>query len=888
MIQKNGYFWRSIINQNKTAQKMKKFLLLAALAAVVQFSSAQAPTVRPQSLQNPHIQPSSNEDRPVVVLPNGGNTTSSHVVTNGHNKTTNTEKSLLNGTPLNSQAIGTSGNLLTITTFNCNQLYCNNQLNAVTFIHRSDPAVNATENIAEYNFDYSKNGGTTWKSNIGPITISNNPNITIDNNGTDPHGRFPQGLIFNPNGNTNIDSGYLVYSGTWHNEPVSGTTGNWVGQLRGRGNLNGDSTTFNVHVDTINNGITDIATGMCQSVPGIFWAVNEDFTGTFSTSSNDITRGIIVEKGVWDSIAHDVVWTASEIHQAFDSFTANSVIVSAAQSFNIAFDPTGQIGWISCIGDITNGPVDSTLNPIFWKSTDGGNTWSHAMQVPLDSLPGVTAALHALTIYTTPTGVTPGLQTSGIPTTSFESNMTVDYAGNPHFLCTVGNGGSYSIESGAGYTMYDITQNPADSACQPTWGSWAAIYIDSIATLRGNTTLDNPQLTEDNRPLVSRTVDGKRLYFFWEASDPLFALPGSSPVGDDNTLRNLFVRGFDVAHSTSTAIVNLTQGDVNWGGPTLAFPNPGNFGQANYPTVSPVVLQNGTNDIIPVVLTQIDLSGQDLSAGEAQFWYVNNISFSQFDYTNGLSATLSLIGADTVYLPKGTAYNDSGAVINYLDTLCTHSGLLHIVTNGSSLNINVPGTYFFYYAAEDANNEIYATGVRVVIVVSAPVANFSYVNIGNNTVQFYDSSLYNPTGWAWTFGDGANDNVDQNPSHQYATFGSYNVCLTASNAIGSSAPFCQTINVVNGINNIDFASSISMFPNPTSGLVNITLSGNNAIDFTVSVYNILGDQVIATSDYKAGTTNVEFNTGTLADGVYLVKINSNQGSAVKRLVVSHK
>ena len=868
---------------------MKKFLLLAALAAVVQISSAQAPTMtKPASLGNPRILPSSNEDRPVVLLPQGSNGSHSHVVPTGHKGTNNNEKSLLNGTALHSQAVGTSGNLNTIITFNCNQLYADNLLNLVSFIHRSDPTFNVQENIAEYSFDFSKDGGNTWKSNIGPITVSTNPNITIDNNGTDPHGRFPQGLIYNPIGNTLADSGYLVYNGTWHNEPLNATTGGWVGQLRGRGNFYGDSATFNVHVDTINNGVTDVATSLTQSAPGIFWTVNEDWTGTFASTS-DLTRGIIVEKGVWDSIAHDVVWTASEIYQQFDSFNSSGTLLSAAQSFNIAFDPTGQIGWISCLGDITNGPVDSTLTPIFWKSTDGGATWSQAMQIPLDSLPGVTAALNLSTIYTTPSGVTPGIATSGIPTTSFESNMTVDYAGNPHLLCTVGNGGGYSIESGAGYTMYDITLNPNDSACRPTDNGWAAIFVDSVATLRGNTTADGTPLTEDNRPLISRTLDGKRLYFFWEASDPNYAQPGSAAQGDDNTFRNLFGRGFDVAHSTSTPVVNLTQGDVNWGGPTLAYPNAGIYGAANYPTVSPVVLQHGTTDIIPLVLTQIDVSGADLSSGEAQFFYINNLSFSQFDFTNGLSATLTPIGAPSDTIVKGTAYTDAGATINYLDTLCSHSGLLHIVTNNSSLNDTVPGTYYIYYAAEDVNGNIYATGYRTVVVVSAPVANFGYANTGsNNTVQFSDSSLYNPTSWAWTFGDGVSDNVDQNPAHQYSTFGTYTVCLTASNAYGTSAQVCKTINVVNGINAIDFASSINMFPNPTSGTVTITLNGNTTADFTVAAYNILGDQVIATANYQAGTTSVALNTATLADGVYLVKIQSNQGTAVKRLTVSHK
>ena len=876
---------------------MRKFLLLSAIAAVVQISSAQAPTARPQKLGNSWIQQSMQEDRPVVVIPQGNTSaaSTSHVI-NTHRTNTarhgNTLKSLGNGATLNEQAIGSAGNLLTITNFNCNQLYGYNsgQIDLVSFIHRTDNTVSPTGNIAQYSYDFSKDGGNTWSNNVGPFTVGTIPNgDIIDNAGTDPHGRFPQGAIFNRSGNNNPDSAYLVYSGTWHNSPPTGTaTGSWMGQMRGRGQFTGDSSTFNVHVDTVNNGAVNIASGFCAGAPGVFWAVNQDWSGTFSTTSNDITRGVIVEKGVWNANTRDIDWTYNEIYQQFDSFTANSVIITAAQSFDIAFDPTGQNGWISCLGDISLNPVDSTNNPIFWHTTDGGAHWSNAMQIPLDSLPGVVAALNLVTLYQgPPPGNNPtGLVTSGIPTTSFQAKLTVDYLGNPHLFTTVGNGNSYSIESGAGYTAYDITLNPTNS-CTPTWNGWAAVFVDSIQTLRGNTTTDATPLTEDNRPLVSRSADGTKLFFFWSATDV------NTAQGDNNEFPNLWVRGFDIVHSTSTPSINLTEGDSRFGGPTTNFPNGGNIEGASlqgafYPTVSPIALPyQSTGWNIPVVLTQIDYTANAGSSSDpAQFWYVSNINFSPFDFTNGITATVSLNGADTVYLPVNTSYSDAGATLNYLDTACTHSGILHIVTNSSGLVDSVPGTYYVSYSAEDSAGNIYATTNRVVVVTSPPVANFSYFVSSGFGVQFTDLSLYNPTSWSWTFGDGGSD-VVQNPYHGYTAAGSFNVCLTASNTYGSSAQHCQLV-AVTGINDIEFASRINMFPNPANGRVTLSLEGNATPDFKLSVYNVLGEEVMPVSEYKAGTTNVDMNVSALSSGVYLVKVQSNQGSAVKRLTVSHK
>lgn len=72
---------------------------------------------------------------------------------------------------------------------------------------------------------------------------------------------------------------------------------------------------------------------------------------------------------------------------------------------------------------------------------------------------------------------------------------------------------------------------------------------------------------------------------------------------------------------------------------------------------------------------------------------------------------------------------------------------------------------------------------------AAPLANFSYS--GDPTVTFTDLTIGEPTGWDWSFGDGG-VSTDQNPVHTYTTNGTYNVCLTATNALGTSTS-CQDV-----------------------------------------------------------------------------------------------
>ena len=55
-----------------------------------------------------------------------------------------------------------------------------------------------------------------------------------------------------------------------------------------------------------------------------------------------------------------------------------------------------------------------------------------------------------------------------------------------------------------------------------------------------------------------------------------------------------------------------------------------------------------------------------------------------------------------------------------------------------------------------------------------------------NPIQFTDRTTNLPTSWLWDFGDGTTSTA-QNPSHQYAATGSYNVTLSATNTNGTAS-----------------------------------------------------------------------------------------------------
>jgi PKD repeat protein len=88
-------------------------------------------------------------------------------------------------------------------------------------------------------------------------------------------------------------------------------------------------------------------------------------------------------------------------------------------------------------------------------------------------------------------------------------------------------------------------------------------------------------------------------------------------------------------------------------------------------------------------------------------------------------------------------------------------------------------------------NAIYIDNINItgVTTAPAPVANFSASSTTTcvgQSVNFTDLSTNTPTSWSWTFTGGTPaSSTAQNPTVTYATAGTYNVSLTATNASGN-------------------------------------------------------------------------------------------------------
>ena len=101
-----------------------------------------------------------------------------------------------------------------------------------------------------------------------------------------------------------------------------------------------------------------------------------------------------------------------------------------------------------------------------------------------------------------------------------------------------------------------------------------------------------------------------------------------------------------------------------------------------------------------------------------------------------------------------------------------------------------PGVYTVTLTATSSTGS--STAVRQVTVTGPPSTSFAAsVTSGPAplTVAFTDTSSGTPavTGWSWNFGDGSVVSTSRNPTHLFASLGTYTVTLTATNASGSTS-----------------------------------------------------------------------------------------------------
>lgn len=440
----------------------------------------------------------------------------------------------------------------------------NRAINTVAFVHRKSATYTAASN--------SNSGsivamiGTGWPSIVWDSTCiwTNAANLA----------RYPQGGMYNPLGNTNKNNAYVVGMG-----PVTGGSG-WLGNWYASKSLNGAGTNApgtdqQSHLDaspTIKKhamsrySFTSIEGGLVRSMATVLNDINGTTNPTYGL------RGAAMVKGQFNAGAF--VWSVDSFIPPVNTRTDGSALVYGVPVQ--AWSEDGTVGYVVMLGSRAGTPIHmSGYQPIVYKTTNSGSSWT--LLPAADYTTGWFKAFADRTypITTNSNVIVPNFSGSEGFDVTVDVNNNLHYVGMAygHYSAHVDSLGyrfvfgtqqySYGNNGPFNYpTIYDFTLGNS--------GTWGYHVVDSMGTEGPSGTSGQPgyntnpwsdgsgaKMDLDARIQVSRSADGRKIFYSWTESD-------STIVGLKwNIYPDIKMKGYDVTINKMTPRVNVSTGITN-------------------------------------------------------------------------------------------------------------------------------------------------------------------------------------------------------------------------------------------------------------------------------------------------------------------------------------
>lgn len=228
------------------------------------------------------------------------------------------------------------------------------------------------------------------------------------------------------------------------------------------------------------------------------------------------------------------------------------------------------------------------------------------------------------------------------------------------------------------------------------------------------------------------------------------------------------------------------------------------------------------------------------------------------------------------------------------DSVCTNDGTIQLTSNpagatfsgpgvsGNTFNPKVAGTGTHTITASLSQNGCTSTSSASMKVNNSPVAYFN-MSAPDYTVTMTNSSQHADS-YFWDFGDNSTS-TEANPKHKYASSGFYTVTLIAKNAKCKSDTLRQNLDITVGIGNIDGVDLLQLFPNPTSGQINLLFNSVSNQTFNISISDATGRLIEDESIRNfTGKFNKVYDLSDKAKGIYFLTVKSENGATNFKVV----
>ncbi len=124
----------------------------------------------------------------------------------------------------------------------------------------------------------------------------------------------------------------------------------------------------------------------------------------------------------------------------------------------------------------------------------------------------------------------------------------------------------------------------------------------------------------------------------------------------------------------------------------------------------------------------------------------------------------------------------------------------------------------------------------------------------------------------------------------HSVLGTPYVGFTTSDTSTMAADIRAFLNPASGIDDINsFAKAVTIFPNPTSDLVNVSFEVKTSGKLAIDILDITGKQVssIFNESISSGAFTKSFSSSTLANGYYLIRVSYNGNTTNYPLNIAH-
>ena len=118
--------------------------------------------------------------------------------------------------------------------------------------------------------------------------------------------------------------------------------------------------------------------------------------------------------------------------------------------------------------------------------------------------------------------------------------------------------------------------------------------------------------------------------------------------------------------------------------------------------------------------------------------------------------------------------------------------------------------------------------------------------------------------------------------------GHYAVTVTANDCRGVDSVKVSYSAICVGIDQrLEDKVSVNIFPNPSNGIINLNMTGFGNMDVEFLVHTTGGQKVFQANRSNLNETHEDkLDISNLADGIYLLNINTSEGSLVYRITIN--